>query len=86
MKPENLSDLSGEELSAKIKQIKKSKVIDATIIGFTIGIVVFSAVKYGFGFFTFAPLILTFIILRNSRNNKIKEQELEEELRSRAGN
>lgn len=83
MKPENLTELNDQELLQKIKGMKNNKIIDAAAVGFTIGIVVFSAVKNGFTFFTFFPLLLTFLIIRNSKNNKILEQELQKELVSR---
>lgn len=83
MKPESLTELSDQELLQKIKNIKTNNIIDATIIGFTIGIVIYSAVKNGFGFFTFFPLILTYVIVRNSTNNKILEKEIQKELESR---
>jgi Na+-translocating ferredoxin:NAD+ oxidoreductase RnfD subunit len=83
MKTENLTELSEQELLQKIKTIKNNKVIDATIIGFTIGIAVYSAVKNGLGFFTFFPLILAYVIVRNSTNNKILEKEIQKELKSR---
>lgn len=83
MKKENLTELSNQELIQKIKNIKNNKIIDAAIIGFTIGIVIYSAVKNGFGFFTFFPLLLTYIIARNSNNNKILEKEIQKELASR---
>lgn len=83
MKPENLAELNDQELLQQLKKLKTNKVVDAAMIGFTIGIVVYSAVKNGFGFFTFFPLLLTFVIARNSKNNKILEQEVEKELKSR---
>jgi hypothetical protein len=83
MKPENLTELSDQELLQKIKKIKTNKIIDATIIGVTIGVVVYSAVINGFGFFTFFPLLLAFIIARNSVNNKILEKEIQKEIKSR---
>jgi uncharacterized membrane protein len=83
MEATNLTDLSQQELVQKIKKIKTNKIIDATIIGFTIGIVIYSAVINGLGFFTFFPLILAYLIARNSTNNKILEQELIKELKSR---
>jgi hypothetical protein len=83
MKTENLTELSEQELLQKIKTIKNNKVIDATIIGFTIGIAVYSAVKNGLGFFTFFPLILAYVIVRNSTNNRILEKEIQKELKSR---
>lgn len=83
MKPENLTQLSQQELSQKLKSIKTNQIIDAGLVGFTIGIVVYSAVKNGFGFFTFFPLILTYAIIRNSKNNKILQKEIQKELESR---
>lgn len=83
MKTESIAELSEQELLQKIKKLKTNKIIDAGMVGFTIGIVVYSAVKNGFGFFTFFPLILTYFIVRNSNNNKILEQELQKELDSR---
>jgi len=86
MKPENLTELSEQTLLKKVKEIKTNKIIDAVIIGVTIGIVVYSAVKNGFGFFTFFPLLITYIIVRNSNNTKILEAAIQKELESRNSN
>ncbi len=83
MKPENLTDLSDQELLQKIKKIKTNNIIDATIVGITIGIAIYGAVNNGLEFFTFFPLILGYIIVKNSKNNKILEKELQKELKSR---
>ncbi|MGX5691109.1 hypothetical protein [Arcticibacter tournemirensis] len=83
MKLEGLSELSDTALAEKMKKIKSNKVIDAALVGFTLGIVVYSAVKNGFTFFTFFPLLLTVAILRNSKNNKMLEMEIEKEMKSR---
>lgn len=84
MKPETLTELSEQELLQKIKKIKSNKIIDAALIGFTLGVVVYSAVRNGFGIVTLLPLILTYIAVRNSKNNKILEQEIQRELASRS--
>lgn len=83
MKAENLTEINDQELLKKMKKLKANKIIDATIIGVTIGIVFYSAVNNGFGFFTFFPLIITYVIVRNSTNNKILENEIQKELKSR---
>lgn len=83
MKSENLTELSDQELLQKINKIRSNRIIDGVIIGLTLGVVVYSAVKNGFGFFTFFPLLLTYIIARNSKNNKILEKEIQRELGSR---
>lgn len=83
MKSENLTELSDQELLQKIKKVKANKMLDAAIIGTTIGVVVYSAVKNGFTFFTFIPLILTYLMVKNSAKNKLLEQELQKELATR---
>ena len=83
MKPEYLTELSDQELLQKIKNLKTNKIVDATIIGVTIGIAIYSVVKNGFGFFTFFPLILGYMIIRNSSNNEILEKEIQKELETR---
>lgn len=83
MSPENFTELNDQELLQKAKKLKNNKIIDSTIIGFTIGIVVYSAITNGFGFFTFFPLVLTFFIVRNSANNKLLEKAIQKELQSR---
>ena len=83
MKTENLTELTDQKLLQKFKKLKTNKVIDATIIGITIGVAIFGAVKNGFEFFTFFPLILAYIIVRNSKNNEFLEKEIQKELKSR---
>lgn len=83
MKHEYLRELSDQELLQKIKNLKTNKIVDALIIGVTIGIAIYTAVNNGFGFFTFFPLILGYMIIRNSRNNEILEKEIQKELESR---
>jgi len=83
MEPQSLAELSDQQLLQKIKALKTNNIIDAVIIGFTIGIMMYSAVKNGLGFFTFFPLLLTYAIIRNSNNNKILEKEIQKELDSR---
>lgn len=83
MKTENLTELSDRELLNKKSNLKINKIIDASIVGFTFGIAIYSAVKNGLEFFTFFPLILAYIIIKNSANNKILEFEIDKELKSR---
>ena len=83
MKTENLTELRDQDLLQKLKKIKNNKIIDATIIGITIGIAIYGIVKNGFEFFTFFPLILAYIVVRNSANNKILEKEIQKELKYR---
>lgn len=79
----NLNDFTNEELLQKRKSLKTSKIIDATLVGITVGVFVFSAVNNGFGFFTFFPLIIGYLIVKNYKNNKILENEVEKEIIAR---
>jgi hypothetical protein len=83
MKPKNLIELSNEQLLKKVKELKNNKIIDATLIGITVGIAIYSAIKNGFEFFTFFPLIIGYLFVRNSKNNEILEKEIRKELDSR---
>ncbi len=83
MKTINLAELSDTELLNKLKKLKTNKIIDALIVGITIGIAIYSAIINGLEFFTFFPLILGYVIIRNSANNKTIENEIQKELKSR---
>ena len=79
MKPKNLTEFSDQEILQKRKNLKTNKIIDASIIGVTIGIFFYSLVKNGFEFFTFFPLIIGYLIIKNSKNNEILENEIHKE-------
>ncbi|WP_157495815.1 FUSC family protein [Flavobacterium sp. WG21] len=83
MKSEYFTGLSDQELLQKMKKLKTDKIVDAAIIGLTIGIAIYSVVQKVFGFFTFFPLIIGYLIIKNSKNNEILYREMEKELESR---
>ena len=83
LKNHNLNNLTDAELLRKRKSVKNGKLVNAVIVGFTIGIFVYSAANKGFGLFTFFPLAIAYLLVRNSANEKILESEIEKELKSR---
>lgn len=83
MNKENLSEFSNEELVKKLKNLKTDKIIDAVIVGFTVGIFAYGLIKSGFGFFTFFPLLIGYLIIKNSENKKILEKEIQKEIKFR---
>ena len=83
METKKLSDLNDAELLKRKKKIKNDKITIAVFIGFTVGVAIYSGVKNGVEFFTFFPLLLAYIMVRNSPNNKLLEIEIEKELDSR---
>ena len=83
MKPESLSQLTDQELEIKLKSLKNNKIIDATLIGLSFGIVFYVLINKGLGLFSILPIIFAYIVLRNSKNNKILENEIQKEMNSR---
>ena len=79
MDQKELADLTNEQLLEEKKKIQYNKTVNAILIGLCVGIAVFSAVKNGFVFFTFFPLLLTYPFIKNGK----KIQVLEKELKSR---
>jgi len=79
----NFSQLSDEELKQKIKSVQTNKIIDATLIGFAVGVAFYGAINKGFGIGFIFPVILVYFFIRNSKNNKILDKALQEELKSR---
>ncbi|SEJ20297.1 hypothetical protein SAMN04487995_3747 [Dyadobacter koreensis] len=65
------NQLPDAETLKEQKKIKNNKLINAFLIGIFIGITVYSAVKNGFGFFTFFPLILAYLLFHNREKIKI---------------
>jgi hypothetical protein len=50
------------------KKNKRNQLIDATIIGFLIGIIIYSVAKNSWGFLTLIPLYLIYKIMNKSKN------------------
>ncbi len=52
MNPKNLSELTDQELLQEAKKMKTTSLINAALIGFLAGVVVYSVVKSTWGFLT----------------------------------
>ena len=78
MEQKNLSQLTNEELLQEAKKIKSGNILDAAIIGFLIGVAVYSTVRNGFGFLTFLPLVYLPIAAKNKLKNKEVEKLVKE--------
>lgn len=73
MKEKELSVLTDQELLEKAKKLKSNAIINAALIGFLIGIVIFGIVKNGFGFFALIPLYLVYKIVNNTKDKDLKK-------------
>ncbi len=76
MNQNEISKLSDQELLEEKKKIKSKKIVNALLIGFFVGVMVYAAAKSGFGFFTFAPLIFVYFIVKNGKHVKAMEDEI----------
>ena len=78
MKEKELSELTDGELLDKAKKMKSTSIINATLIGFMIGIVVWSVAKNNFGLLMLIPLFIVYKLLNNPKNDKALKKHLKE--------
>lgn len=78
MNQKELSELTDQELLEEAKKMKSTSVINALLIGFLIGIIIYSAAKNTLGFFTLIPLYFIYKIVNGSKDNKALEELLKE--------
>ena len=67
MNPRNLDELSDEELLVEAKRMKCTAIINAILIGFLIGIIIYSVLKNSVGFFTLIPLYFIYKFFNKSK-------------------
>jgi hypothetical protein len=76
MSPEELANLTDDELLQLKKKLKSSRITYAFLIGLFIGVAVYSTVNNGFGFFTFFPLFFVYLLTKDSEKGKALNDEL----------
>ncbi|CAM4017264.1 FUSC family protein [Flavobacterium branchiophilum] len=74
MQEDNLSALNDAELLKAFKKMKSTQITNALLIGFLIGVGLYSTVKKGIGFFTFFPLFFVLTLLNQNKKSKINEK------------
>ena len=80
MKQKELSELTDQELLDEAKKMKSTSITNAVLIGFLIGIIVYSIVKNSLGFLILIPLFFAYKLINNSKHNS---KELETLLKER---
>jgi|GEM_PF-124272 len=78
MKAKDFSDLSDDALLKQAKFHKKTKIYDAVIVGFLIGVSIYSIINNGFGILTFLPLVYLPIANRNNKYRAKLKKSVEE--------
>jgi len=72
MKQKELSELADKELLEEAKKLKSFSITNAFIIGFLIGIVIFSIIKSTFGFLMLIPLYLVYRMINDPKAKRSK--------------
>jgi hypothetical protein len=80
MEQKELSELTDQELLSEAKKAKSTAIINAFLIGFLIGIVVYSVIRNTVGFLTLIPL---FLVYKLNNNSKYSRKELADLLKER---
>jgi hypothetical protein len=69
MEQDTTNDVTAADVDRNRKKAGMSRTGHAFLIGLLIGVAVFAAVKKGFGFAFFLPLVLAFLVLRNGKRS-----------------
>ena len=80
MDQKKLSELTDEELLIEAKKMKSNAITNGVLVGFFVGIIVYSIVNSSVGLFTLIPLFLAYKLINNSKYN---QQELKDLLKER---
>ncbi len=75
MKQKELSVLSDQELLDEAKKMKSFSITNAFIIGFLVGIIVYSFAKNSWGLLTIIPLYIVYRIVNDPKNVRYKALE-----------
>ncbi|WP_299246835.1 FUSC family protein [uncultured Aquimarina sp.] len=65
-----LSELTDSELLDEAKKMKSDSIINAALIGFMFGIIVYSILQNTVGLFTLIPLFFIFKLFHKPKRNK----------------
>jgi hypothetical protein len=74
-----LSNLSDEQLLQEAKKLKTKNIVNGFLVGFMIGVIVYSIINKSISVFTFIPLVLIYKIINDSK----KDAPLKEILKQR---
>lgn len=75
MEEKKLEQLSDQELLAEAKSLKSFSIMNAFMVGFLIGIIIFSLVKSTFGFLMLIPLFLIYKIVNDPKAKRSRAIE-----------
>ena len=68
MKQKEPEDLSEKEYLDAAKQKRSTNIINAFLIGFVIGVIIYGIAKNNFSFIALIPLFIAYKVLNNPKN------------------
>jgi hypothetical protein len=78
MKQKELSELTDQELLDEAAKTKSTPIVNALLIGFLIGILIYSILVNSIGFLSLIPLYIIFKLVNNSKRTGDLEKLLKE--------
>ncbi|MCU4175221.1 hypothetical protein [Carboxylicivirga sp. N1Y90] len=72
MKQKEPAQQTDQELTQEAKKSKSTPIIDAVLIGFLVGIIIYSVVANTWGLVTLMPLFLIYGLIKKSKKRKLK--------------
>jgi hypothetical protein len=76
MNQKDLTQFTNQELEDELKKMKSFSITNAFMIGFLIGIIVYSVVKNNWGMLTLIPLYFIYKLINDPKNKRSQEIEL----------
>lgn len=70
MKEEQLSESIDQEGLGETKKIKSNPITIAVLIGFMVGVIIYSIAKNSWGIVTLIPIFLIYKLVENSKKNR----------------
>ena len=76
MAEKDFSTLTDSELLAEAKRMKTRPITHATLIGFMVGVIVYSVAKNTLGLFSLIPLFIIYKLINSPGNDEALKEEL----------
>ena len=73
MEQKEYTQMTDQELLGEAKKMKSFSIVNALLIGFLAGVIVYSVVKNSWGMLTLIPLYFIYKMINDPKNKKVKE-------------
>lgn len=80
MELSSIFEQGSNELNSELKRLKTEKIINAILIGFTIGVFALSVIKGGLGVGSIMALIVAYFFIKNANKTNTLAKEIKKEL------